>query len=116
MEIVQDLFNYSFSNYSHINSKIISLFTLLEVLFVEDGRELRYKLSLRLSKCLNENRAFFKNMQRMYDKRSALVHQGENKFSDEEIVDLKEIMRKSVELFLIKLDIFSDMDKILFAN
>jgi hypothetical protein len=61
-------------------------FSILEAIFVDDNKELGYKLSMRLTKYKSENIAYAKQIARLYGKRGKVIH-GSNKgnvFTQEE--------------------------------
>lgn len=53
-------------------------FSLLEAIFVDDNKELGYKLSMRLAKHKNEDFDFAKSIAKLYGKRGKVIH-GSNK-------------------------------------
>jgi hypothetical protein len=53
-------------------------FSALEAIFVDDNKELGYKLSIRLTRHLNEDFDYFKHITKLYGKRGKVIH-GSNK-------------------------------------
>lgn len=61
-------------------------FSILEAIFVDDNKELGYKLSMRLTKYKSEGLAYAKRISKLYGKRGKVIH-GSNKgnvFTQEE--------------------------------
>lgn len=85
--------------------RALEFFSILESLYLpgtEHG-ELRFRLSQRMSKMLFSKQKIYeeyKEIKKLYDKRSALVHQSKDNFTNLELNKLEDLTRASLKLFL----------------
>lgn len=85
--------------------RALEFFSILESLYlpgIEYG-ELRFRLSQRMSKMLFSKQKIYeeyKEIKKLYDKRSALVHQSKDNFTNHELNKLEDLTRDSLKLFL----------------
>ena len=85
--------------------RALEFFSILESLYlpgIEYG-ELRFRLSQRMSKMLFSKQKIYeeyKEIKKLYDKRSALVHQSKDNFTKQELNKLEDLTRDSLKLFL----------------
>lgn len=78
-------------------------FSILEAIFVDDNKELGYKLSMRLTKYKSENFGYAKQISKLYGKRGKVIH-GSNKgnvFTQEEC-QLIEALAKDAFVDILK--------------
>jgi len=84
--------------------RVLELFSILESLYLPEPAqgELSFRLSQRIAKLIYKRKRYehYKEVRKLYIKRSILVHQSKDKFSDEEIKTLENITRTSLHLFL----------------
>lgn len=78
-------------------------FSVLEAIFVDDNKELGYKLSMRLARHKNQDFDYAKRIARLYGKRGKVIH-GSNKgdvFSQEECQLVETLAKEAFEAILI---------------
>jgi hypothetical protein len=74
----------------------------LEALFNPGGQELRYRISRNTAVLLGKNKGdskrIFSKMTKLYDKRSAIVHKGEQRVvNKKELLELRHYVRESIK-------------------
>lgn len=98
--------------------RALEFFSILESLYLpgtEHG-ELRFRLSQRMAKMLFKSKIYeeYKEIMRLYNKRSALVHQSKDTFTKQELNKLEDLTRASLKLYLKSPKLFKDkyLDKL----
>ena len=96
-------------------NRFIDLISILEILYLpDDNTELKFRLSLRLAKVFkkefNEDiESIYEKIRKFYNIRSDIVHKGKSKqLNKENLLDLSEITRKSILLYLNNPDYFKN--------
>lgn len=92
-------------------------FSVLEAIFVDDNKELGYKLSMRLTKYKNEDFDYAKRIARLYSKRGKVIH-GSSKgsvFNQEEYLFIESLAKDAFVGILLSPKSFteSELDKLL---
>lgn len=90
LKLMIENFFYALSGEKKINYKIrfMQLTTILEMLYVPNGQqELSFRLAIRAAKIIGKNKSYdaidsFKELKKIYEIRSKIVHQGEYKKED----------------------------------
>lgn len=91
--------------------RVLEFFSILESLYLpgtEHG-ELRFRLSQRMAKMLFSKQKIYEEyieIKKLYDKRSALVHQSKDNFTKQELNKLEDLTRSSLRLFLKSPELF----------
>lgn len=91
--------------------RALEFFSILESLYLpgtEHG-ELRFRLSQRMAKMLfSKSKIYeeYKEIKKLYDKRSSLVHQSKDNFTKHELNKLEDLTRSSLKLFLKSPELF----------
>lgn len=85
-------------------NKLIDCMIGLEALYLKETQELSYRLSHRVASLLGntdeERRKVFKNVKRLYKKRSKLVHGESVSVSWDEVKLVRKYLRESIKRFL----------------
>lgn len=74
--------------------------TILESLFINENTEITYRFALRLTKYMNEDSAYFKNIKKLYSKRSSYYHSDEKKFTRDDELFLSALTRQIIIEFV----------------
>lgn len=99
-----------------VKIRFTQLTTILEMLYVPKGQqELNYRLAVRAAKVMSKNKNndavfFFKEIKKIYDIRSQIVHQGDYKKEDLQkyLGLLAEVVRNSLLVYLENPTVFED--------
>lgn len=100
-EVFSELLDFAFSSGIKTDIKCITLFAILEMLYVADNKELGYKLALRSAKILKKSFDWFNNMKDLYGKRGKFVHQGKSVFSGQDYDFLVSLTQESLILKIL---------------
>jgi hypothetical protein len=104
LELAFENFELSYE-VSNLNLKFLSLMNGMEVLFNPSDQELRYRISRNLAVLLGkdkeESQDYFKQMRKLYDKRSKIVHTGKAEINQDDVLKLRGYVRDSIKAFLI---------------
>ncbi len=83
------------------NLSFLSLMVSLETLFNPGGSELTYRISRNVAVLLGNNMdhsdLIFKDVQKLYGKRSGLVHKGKSNIKEEDLLRLRNYVRESIK-------------------
>ncbi len=101
LELAFENFELSYKT-NILNLAFLCLMISLEALLNPGDYELRYRISRNTAVLLGKNReesdSIFKEIRKLYDKRSKLVHTGDRKaISQEDVLKLRDYVRKSIK-------------------
>jgi lysyl-tRNA synthetase class I len=100
LQLAFDNFELSYQT-QNTNLSFLSLIISLETLFNPGEQELKYSISRNTAVLLGMDRedakTIFKNVKRLYKKRSQLVHSGKSKISQEDLLLLRHYVRESIK-------------------
>ena len=101
-------FNYAYER-NRLEDKLVDYMVAFEALFFKKGEigEFRHKLAVRVARMLKQDYddriTIMKQMMKFYDKRSKVVHGVKVNLSDEFINMVEDYLRRSIKLFLERL-------------
>lgn len=110
-KMLTERFMLSISKNLQRHTRSLQFFSILESLYlpgIEHG-ELRFRLAQRMAKTLcshKKRHGVYKEIKKLYDKRSILVHQSKDQFTNEELNKLENLTRTSLKLFLKTPELF----------